>query len=671
MIRCVALLLCAGTLLLAQPEPTALFPSQAEVFVDASGLSRLEMPPAVLTQLQGDLSDLRLFDAQGREVPYLIDRGQPQPERTITQRSYRSEIVAVDREVTEAGDREPSSYSESYELALPDEATLDGSWHLVVETGVAEFVRRIDISAAGRGGSRNSLLDGGSLFRLREGRIERTTFDLPGMPSHGLHLKIDGAGGGFLSPQFVLLQGNSIGASTARLVDLTIVDRTDTDGRTELTLERPRGLQVTALQFSTTSSAFIRPVRVADVRTGQHDTSIGRPGQIFRIPAAVAVENLKVDVGAMSGDRLRISIQNQDSPALENVTVSALTATPALLFSLPAGETATLRFGGGRASTPRYDLEALMAVLSTEGFSADRAIGEPTQARLGPVAENGAYSAGPLLGFASRPGAAVDDRSYSHVRRVDLAPSTEGLSRLELSVEDLSHASPDYADLRLVDANSAQWAYLAQSNARREWLPIVAGVEHDTESSVYSLQLPASPVLLDGVRVSLSDEFFDRPYSLTIRSDGRDRLVAQGRLTRAADGREVDPIEIAFTSIRGESLELEISNGNDAPLSTLAVDARFPLPDLFTVAPAGSYRLLTGNPDAEAPVYELERAAATVLAARSSPVELGGLTSNPMFDSTARLTTGAGSERALFWIALLVAVGVLARMTLKTVRNES
>src|SRR5439155_1261284 len=53
-----------------------LFPRQAEVYVTPpGGLSELRLPAEVLAACRPDLSDLRLFDRRGLEIPYVIDAG--------------------------------------------------------------------------------------------------------------------------------------------------------------------------------------------------------------------------------------------------------------------------------------------------------------------------------------------------------------------------------------------------------------------------------------------------------------------------------------------------------------------------------------------------------------------------------------------------------------------
>src|SRR5262249_55456494 len=70
--------------LIARPAAAAdadlrqLFPSAADVGAGPRGaLGRLPLPAAVLAACRPDLADLRVFDAQGREVAYLVDAGSP------------------------------------------------------------------------------------------------------------------------------------------------------------------------------------------------------------------------------------------------------------------------------------------------------------------------------------------------------------------------------------------------------------------------------------------------------------------------------------------------------------------------------------------------------------------------------------------------------------------
>ena len=61
----------------APPELKTLFARQAPIYVTTDRLSRLELPTEVLEECRPDLSDLRVFDAVGQEVAFLVDSGIP------------------------------------------------------------------------------------------------------------------------------------------------------------------------------------------------------------------------------------------------------------------------------------------------------------------------------------------------------------------------------------------------------------------------------------------------------------------------------------------------------------------------------------------------------------------------------------------------------------------
>ena len=82
----------------------------------------------------------------------------------------------------------------------------------------------------------------------------------------------------------------------------------------------------------------VRAVRVEDEREATD-------GTLWRVPNVLGAEGLDVRVRALRGPTFTVRIDDQDSPALEGLTVSAVLAQPALVYFSQA---ATLRFGGGR-----------------------------------------------------------------------------------------------------------------------------------------------------------------------------------------------------------------------------------------------------------------------------------------------------------------------------------
>jgi hypothetical protein len=353
-----------------------------------------------------------------------------------------------------------------------------------------------------------------------------------------------------------------------------------------------------------------------------------------------------------------------------------------LLFALPvssgaaedAPATATLRFGGGRAFRARYDVAAMPPSLPAVGQRAQVAealydVSRLPAATLGAIVANPAYDPQPVLAWAQRAGAALDPRPWSHLREVAASPSAEGLSRLRLGVADLGVARPDLADLRIVDADRRQWAYLVERGAHETLALASEGPRTRDGVSTWTLTPPAAPATAEQITLEVGVPYFDRPFELAASLDDEERAIAVGRLARAAG--DPRPVTIAFAATRFDRLELRVTDGDDAPLELARVDARFPVPEIFFAAPAGSYSLLLGQPEAAAPSYDLERVRDVVLALRSAPAEAGALEPNAAYSAGARLAAGEGWQRVLLWVAIVILVAFLTILTLRLARRES
>jgi hypothetical protein len=193
-----------------------------------------------------------------------------------------------------------------------------------------------------------------------------------------------------------------------------------------------------------------------------------------------------------------------------------------------------------------------------------------------------------------------------------------------------------------------------------EWIESKDGTSH------YALSFPYDNLPLSNLILETEAPFFDRHYELLQRDERfaePDRLLtlSQGRLWRRAGKASVS---LSFPVARASKLELLVQDGDDAPLVFTEVTAAVPVAELFFPAPAGGYRLLLGSADVPEPQYELERIRELVLAVASAPSRAGALTENPDF----RMHAGSGGRRLFFWLAILLAVIVLAFLTLRLAR---
>jgi len=659
----------------AEPaELRRLFPQEADVTAESGGLSRLVLPPEVLAACRPDLSDLRLFDAQEKEVAFLVDAGAgpgPGGGAELTQRYEPRLSEAARSEVRrETG---PPLRRETFEFGMPGSAPPGGNWVLVVQPRAGEFVARVDVEGLDAGGRSVPLVQDGSLFRLGGARAgEKLRLPLPRFGGPRLRVVLETEHPFWLEPQLRLESARLLERGGRIAVPLEVLSIHPGDRRTLVDLARPRGIVPDLLRIETATGTFDRRIDVWDEGPAGADAALGS-GRVYRVAALVPVGDQELALRAARGDRLRVEIDDGDSPPLEHPVFSAIIRQPSLIF---AGRAAILRFGGGRAQPPRYDLAGLLPqpAVTVTGKRAEAAalLYDPAvvrAARLGAPRANPVYDGAPALGFAMRPGAEVDRRVFSHQRRIAVPDSAEGLSRLRIEPGDLAILNDDLSDLRVTDEAARQWPYLLAREAAHELvLFAVEGPERRDSTSRYRLLPPVSPLRFDRILLETDAAYFDRAFSLTAAADdGVETTLLRGRLGRAAGDRR--PVSLDLDAVRTRSLTLQIEDGDDAPLEFRSVSVRVPLPEVYLTAPQGSYTLLLGAPDQDPPRYELERVREVVLAVQAAPIDAGPIEANPHYSLHARLKGSGLRQTVLLWTALVAAVVVLAFLTLRLARR--
>lgn len=671
--------LLVGALAAAAPpaELRSLFPSEADVFVPRAGLARLDLPPEVLASCRPDLSDLRMFDAAGREMPFLVDSRQS-PGLAV-ERSGPAAIVAVRRQESrrESG---PPIFREVYDTRAPSAPPPSGAWLLSAVVSRPRFVARVVMDGIGAGGAVTPLVRNGSLFRLGGAEpMERLSIEVPPFDGTLLRLTFESEEGGFLEPTFRFESGRRLAGASRISVPLAPAVRRVGEGRTILEAPRPRGVVPDLLRIVTTSGTFDRRVSVWDDGPGSGPGVLGT-GRIYRVPAATSIEAIEIPLGPPRGDRVRVEIDDGDSPPLEGLALEAVVRRPTLVFDAPAGgdgAVAVLRFGGGRAYAPRYDLSALTLpagrvahgkrALALESFHDPAGHSE---ARLGPARPNPSYDHTPALAFAMRPGAKLDARRFRHRRDVRVAPSPEGLSRIRLAPADLAVLREDLADLRIADAQGQQWPYLLERATEADLVDLrVEGPERKGRASVYRLVPPVAPLSIDRLVLDPDAPYFDRPAVLTGRLAGREPVsLLGGRIIRPVG--DPRPVSVDLPGgTRVDALDLSLDDGDDAALSIRSARARVPVAEVFLAAPAGDYALLLGSSQEKTPQYDLARVRDVVLAVAAGTATPGALAKNPEWSATAGLATGGGLQQVALWGALVAAVVTLLVFTLRLARR--
>lgn len=634
------------------PELARLFPKQAEVSAPkGEGLARLRLPPEVLQDTRGDLADVRLLDADGHEVPFLLDSARrPLWLREPRLEQEEGELLAVDQRRTYRSGR---WYHEELIVEAPSAPSPSGHWDLVFEVRRHHFVSQLRVVDPDQP---DRVLAKASVFRLQGPLREGVRVALPEKLPKRLRLILRGDQR-YLEP-VVRYQATRAPAATRLTLPLTEVGRETSGGTTTLVLTRPRGIVPDRIEIRSDTGTFHRRLTVRDAGQGQNLSDGGVLGEqvAFRVADLEGVEQLGVWIDAPSGDRLELGIDDGDSPPLQDLKAFAVIDQPALVFELEGR--GTLLFGGGRAHAPGYDLQRLIGTDAGEALALRGALRDAT---LSAVAENPAFDPAPALGFLMRPGPPMDTHPFSHRRRIEVKHATEGAARLRLKAEDLAKARADLGDLRVLDDQGRQQPYLIERRAEDARLVSVAPPQRHEDGSHYRVVFPASPLSVRRLTLDVRERYFDRPYQL--RSDGV--TIAAGNLRRPHGERAAIALRLPSDE-RLRDLTLVVDDGDDAPLTIDGAEIRVPSADLYVVAPAGFYWLMLGDPGAEPARYEVSRARDLVLALPSEPIVPGALDDNPSYAPPKPEQDDA--PRLVMWAVLALAVAALGALTFRAAK---
>ncbi|HUD72660.1 MAG TPA: hypothetical protein VMQ62_11930, partial [Dongiaceae bacterium] len=285
----------------AEPDLRRLFPKQAPVTAPGGRLVRLDLPADLLAACRPDLSDLRLFDAAGRETAFLVDAGAPPATATELIERARPEVIDVTRQEVrrETG---PPLRRETITLALPARAPKTGRWALLFEARAREFVARVGIDSIAAGGAATPLLPEGSIFRLPAMHgAERLRILLPPDAGARVRVTLESETAFFIEPTLMLESARRVERAGSVAVPLEILATTSADGKTVVDLARPAGLVPDRLRVGTTTALFDRAIEASD----EGPAGAGRlgAGRLFRFPGLVAIGDQEIGLGRARGDR--------------------------------------------------------------------------------------------------------------------------------------------------------------------------------------------------------------------------------------------------------------------------------------------------------------------------------------------------------------------------------
>ncbi len=647
MITLVALLLLAQ----APEKLGTVFPKRAEVVLatQTGEWARLPLPEGVLSQVDRDLADVRLFDAAGGLVPFVVQR-----ERTYDPESQvLLNMVAVSRQETPSGAGTPNRYEEVVMFNLP--STRARTPRLEFETTASRFVRHALIEAISTTGAVLGRMDT-TLFRI-PGVGEQLEVWLPALEQNAtrLRLTLTGQDDGFLSPMAHATFAERGPRETSLEWPLTDAPRTE-GTQTVYRLGKPRGVVPMRLSVKTTTPWFNR---VVTVRNG---SAVLGEGRVFRQAGTTPLERLELPLAALSDEGLEVRIENADSPPLEKLELALVVEQPELVFTVPSEQPVTLFFGGHRTRRANFDTSDLEVRLPF-GLEASG---------LKPIATNPGYVPSSPLAEFRKAGAAVDVAAFPQQAWIRGVSATE-VTSITFTASHAQTMSSDFRDLRLVDAQGLQWPYVLRESTASLPVALTPAKSPTPGHSSFTFQVGGRVQSLALVPPA-GTPYFSRNTSLHFAAEGRrPEVVWTGWLTSnpSERGERTDLVLSLDGSSRGEgTYTLEFEDGGDAALEGLGLEATVKVPQLTALLAAGDYRAVWGAPAQRAPRYDVERVSEVLQELRSTPRPAEPTEKNAAFVAPSLLEATGGATRWLFWATLALAVVVLGGLTVRIARAD-
>lgn len=646
------LALPAAAALLALAAPATPPGAGREVRPAGPGPQRLELDAAaLLASARPDLGDLRLVDAAGAEVPYLLVEPQAPAGRWVQAR-----VLPLPISKAESGlEADLGAVRPVEELRL---------------SGVPEpFLKRFRLEGSGDRVRWTVLVPEGTVFALPAEELRRLSIAFPRGEYRYLRLVLDDRQSARLPlpgrvEAFVPEAGPRAPAPVR--VPLGVERRASEPGvsRFALALPGPR-LPVRAVVLQVRGERLLRPATIREARLGQGRLApvvLGEATLRRVVTAGVGAEALRVPVAPPEEAALELEVDDGDNPPLELAGAEAeLAPLPWLYFESRDGAPLFLQAGARERRPPRYDLEAVRAALV-------RLATRPAQ--VGPAPEVPAGRApGPGTVAAARaaPGAPLDPRPFRVTREIAAGPA--GLSAVRLDAAVLGR-SQGLADLRIAGPDGNQIPYLLEERPE----PLVVPLAPDRGPrpprpgvTAWTLALPEES--LPAARLVLETDarvFVRRVRVLADRpaAEGGPAPLGEGDWSHAAPERPAPAFSLALPPVRTRALIVEVDDGDNAPIAVAAARVLLPSWRLRFLHPGPALRLLYDAPGTEAPRYDLALLAPQLRAAPAAEVALGPA-------PAARAAWLEWRPATAAWAALVLGVLVLAVLLARLLRAPS
>jgi hypothetical protein len=608
------------------------------------------------------LSDLRLFAADGREIPYLLV-SPPRREAAWV----RASVLPVPETKSASG----------FEADLGVLRRID---RLRVAGLPAPFLKRLRLEGSGDRARWTVLAAEGTLFDLPEEGLSRTEIAFPEGEHRWLRLAWNDARSGRVPlPARVEARLAGSGGPPEPLQEAIPFERRASEpGTSRFRLKLPAaGLPIAAIEVGVPSGNVLREARVRESRLSggrlvPFELGAATLRRAERDDATAAEMTIRLTQSPAEAE-LELVVEDAGNPPLDVTSLTALfEGLPWIYFESSDGLPLTARFGASRLPAARYDLEALRpAIARGEGPS-------PSGASWGDRQPAAAVTLRAATGAGVPPGAALDLAGFRVSRPIPPGPA--GLTALRLDAAVLA-VSPHLSDVRIAAADGRQVPYLLETLG--EPLVVKLPVPQRAEDprprsgpgearrvSFHRLELPFDRLPAARLELETTARVFTRRVALLReRLGGRPEtagafLEAASATWEAADPERVAPaLLLDLPPDGGRELFISIDDGDNAALPLGSASLLLPACRLRFVREEGSaLRLVYGQGGLAPPRYDLELLAPRLLGAPAFEATLA-----PVAPGTAVPQEKTGPK--LFWAALVGAVVALLVLVARLLRR--
>jgi hypothetical protein len=611
------------------------------------------------------LTDLRLFDANGQELQYLLVANPP--EQPVWQTAQTLPVAPV-----ETRTQKTSGFEVDFGRAI----TID---RLRIDAVPPPFLKRVRLEGSGDRTRWTLLVDEGTVFSLPDERLVQT--ELAFTPGAYRYVRVtwdDTRSARLPRPDVASAREvRNVVPPPPLTTPLAFERRPGEPGRGQFRVRLPAPrLPIVALDVDIAGIRILREATVYEPRLvgGQVIPTALGSGTLRRVVQDdITASSTRIPVTSPVEPVLDLVIDEGNNPPSDIRSITAVFSELPWIYFESTGDTVIARYGNPSLNAPRYDLEALRPTLSITA-TAEAVWGE---ARLRSPEEN-VSTAVPSLPTV---GSTLDPAMFRYVRPIPSGGA--GLITLPLDAPVLAH-SRTMADVRVLDGSSRQVPYLVERASEPLSLDLTiepvstipasvqSVLQTDRAVSVYRVRLPVERLPSARLVLTTSARVFMRRVSVGVEHapDRRSRdpwfeTLATSDWSHADQESSATALTLSMHPLETREVFVAVEEGDNRPLP---LDApRLLLPSyrlrLFRERDA-VLRLAYGRDDLTPPQYDLALLAPQLTGAAATEVVPGPEQAAPEAPPVMLMSP------RVFWGVLIVAVLVLLALVVRLVRKS-